>query len=172
MNDRNGEGAGVAIVIGIAIVIGQLVLALIAAISICITAALSVMAVIALVCDGITIFGEHTSRTDAIKFFVRGAAGAVALPLFLALVCSFLPWEALPWQPKTIRWVVFAGFAFGSWGIEIIEALVAEEQAKTANYMVLPPLPEHEIYVPPAAPTVEPVRPFQFASWKDGESRQ
>lgn len=38
-----------------------------------------------------------------------------------------------------------------------------------AQYLILPPLPEHDVYMPPVMPTVEPVKPFRFASWDDEE---
>lgn len=163
MNDRNNEGAAIAMVFAIIILVAQIIAAIVAAIVICFTVAFSLVAIIALVRDGVTLWGEHTSRKDAILFFARGAVGTVAVPLFIGLVAAILGWQLL----IPMKWMLLAGFAFGSWGVELLVALDEEEKAKASAMMILPPLPEHEQYVPPVAPSIEPVRPFHFASWDD-----
>ena len=166
MDSRNGEGALGLMVVGVFLVLAQIMAAVIAAIVICLTVAFTLVATLVLIFDGVTLWGEHTSRDEAVRFFVRGSIGSIAVPAFLSLILYILHWEGLEPDVAFNGWVMLAGFAFGSWGIELIAEV---EKQKAAEMVVLPPLPEETYYLPPVTPTIEPVKPFHFASWEDEE---
>lgn len=166
MDSRNGEGALGLMVVGVLLMLAQILAAVIAAILICLTAAFTLIATLALIFDGVTLWGEHTSKEEAVRFFVRGSIGSIAVPTFLSLILYILHWQGLEPNAAFNGWVMLAGFAFASWGIELIAEV---EKQKAAEMVVLPPLTEETYHLPPVIPTVEPVKPFQFASWDDEE---
>ena len=170
MDSRNNvEGAIGLMVIGILLLVAQIIFAVVASIVIVLTVAFTLVATLALIFDGITLWGEHTSREEAVRFFVRGWIGSLAVPAFLSLILYFLHWEGLTPGDAFNDWVMLAGFAFGSWGIDLIEEVEKQKAAEANEVIVLPPLPEYEQIVPPVVPTIEPVRPFHFATWDDEE---
>lgn len=172
MDSRNGEGTIGLMVIGILMLVAQIIAAVVAAIVICLTVAFTLVAMLALIFDGITLWGEHTSKDEAVRFFVRGAIGSVAVPAFLSLILYFLHWEGLAPEDAFNGWVMLAGYAFGSWGIELIEEVEKQKAAEMSQMVVLPPHPEYDHSAPPVVPAIEPVRPFHFASWEDEDLRR
>ena len=169
MDSRNTEGAIGLMVIGILLVVAQMIFAVVAAIVIVFTAAFTLVAMLALIFDGITLWGEHTSREEAVRFFVRGWIVSLAVPAFLSLILYFLHWEGLTPGDAFNDWVMLAGYAFGSWGIELIEEIEKQKAAEMNQMIVLPPHPDYDHITPPVVPTIEPVRPFHFATWDDEE---
>jgi hypothetical protein len=166
MDNRNNlEGAMVLAALGIAIFLLKFVFAIFTAIALCVTAAFSVIAIIAILNGGVTINGEHTSAREGMMFFVRGVIGAIVLSVVLALAFDILG-ERFPFAP---HWVWLAGFVIGSTGGEFAKAEAEAEKARAAEYIVLPPLAERGRNEPPVMPTIEPVRPFHFATWDDEE---
>jgi hypothetical protein len=166
MDNRNNlEGAMLLAALGVAIFLLKFVFAIFTAIALCVTAAFSAVAIIAVLNGGVTINGEHTTAREGKMFFVRGVVGAIVLSVVLALAFDILG-ERFPFAA---HWVWLAGFVIGSTGGEFAKAEEEAEKARAAEYMVLPPLAERDLYESPAPPTIEPVRPFHFASWDDEE---
>jgi hypothetical protein len=164
MNSRNDGMSGEAIVFALVLFIAYIIFAVVAALAIMLTVIFTVVALVAFANDGVTLFGEYTSRDEARAFFVRGYVGALLFPVFAALVLAILGLNI----PIPYGWVAFAGYALGSVGGGII--LASEEAEKAAQQTILPPLSEPEQYQPPALPQRTVTRqPFTFAEWKDEE---
>ncbi|MGE4431428.1 MAG: hypothetical protein AB7E05_11880 [Sphingobium sp.] len=118
--------------------------------------------------NGTTFMDETVTPHEGKMFFVRGFIGMIALPVFLGIVFAILG-EQIPF---TSQWIWLAGFVLGSTGVEYLiyqEQQEQQEKAKAQGAVVLPPLPDHQPSKPHVTPTVEPVKPFRFASWEDEE---
>lgn len=165
MDSRNNlEGALLFGVLSIVIFVVQFLFAVFATIALLLTAALSVVSILAIVNNGTTFMDETVTPHEGKMFFVRGFVGMIALPVFLGIVFAILG-EQIPF---TSQWIWLAGFVLGSTGVEYLIYQEQQEKAKAQGAVVLPPLPDYEPSKP-VTPTVEPVKPFRFASWEDEE---
>jgi hypothetical protein len=171
MSQQNNEMNGAAIVIGIVCAIAYVLFSIVAVLVSMVCVVFTILSIVAWVNGGLKLFGQELTVSEARMFLLRGVGFAIFVPIFWALLMAFMD------QPNTapLNWLVIGGYVFGSAGLEIIDAweTAKEEQRQQAiDQFVMPPLPEETYYLPPVMPTIEPVKPFQFASWEDEESRR
>lgn len=106
----------------------------------------------------------YVDNHDARAFVIRGAFGAVVLPLFLLAADLFLDvpirWDWLPY-------FIVGGYAVFSVGFEVMVAADSE-----IPYIDRDPIPRH-LSLPQARQELlpPPPRPARFASWDDEEAR-
>lgn len=171
MHQQNNEMAGAAIVIGFVCVLAYYFICAVAVLVGIFCFVCTIACIIALMTGGFTLFGEEMTVSEARTFLLRGIGFAIFVPIFWALLMAFMG------EPNTapLHWLVIGGYVFGSAGLVLIEAweeIEKEKREQAIEQFIMPPLPEETYYLPPVMPTVEPVKPFHFASWDDEEPRR
>lgn len=141
----------------------------------------AVVALVAILFDGIEIGDFEMSRHDGSAFFVRGVLGAVALPMFLILFAALLGGQA---PPEVVLHGTIAGFAIGSVGLPLFILYHEREQAASLPARHAPKAIEIEALPAPREerPSQSQARcgekpcerkmnghktPFEYASWDD-----
>lgn len=162
-NNRNDEGVAIAMIIGFIGAAVLVVAALFAVFFLFLAFALTIAAIFAW--NKPRRFGKFILTPEEARGFVhRGLAGAVLIPLFIALLDIFLNLH-VNWN--FLFHFMLAGYVLGSIGVEV---MMAEENGGQSHHIpdhTQLPAPRQEVLPPPA----KPAGPFRYASWDDEEER-
>lgn len=159
-NDNSGMAIGFAVVATGMFFLAMMVFAIAAFASIIFT-------VIALCAWNrpITLLGETWQPHEARSFVKRGLLGMVLLPVF-AIFCSAM--FKLHIVDEAWLYIVIAGYALGSIGVEIMMEQAKQDRAANATY--IPPMPPASLPSPQEkARPQQPREPFTFGDWNDEE---
>ena len=113
--------------------------------------------------------GKIIIEPDEARSFVhRGLAGAVLVPMFIALASSMFE-VVINWD--YVNYFIVGGYVAGSLGLEM---LFAQEQAQAQAQTIVPEQKPSLERLPAPPRTFLPPQdqePFRFASWDDEEPR-
>lgn len=165
MSGNNNELNGTMVAIFIVCAILSAVIQFIAALAVFAAIIATIVAVIAWINGGLQMGDDYLSKESAISFILRGVMCGILAPVFLKFACAFLDWDSSAFDWEMIG---LCGYAYGSVGIAIIEAMEGkDQQPPTPPQAVLPPLPEPEQRIPHVVE--RDLRPFEHADWDDEE---
>lgn len=164
-NDNSGLAIGIAFIGGFAIIFAAILFALLAFVSLIFTA----MAIVAW--NKPLVIGKfRLEPEEARRFVYRGLAGMIFLPAFV-MFCAVVFNVYI--VDQAWGYLLIAGYAAGSLGIEILTAQDQPAQAQDAgNMIILPPQPSEEKPRSQRPLPRQPQEPFRYASWDDEEENR
>lgn len=113
------------------------------------------------------IFGQVLHPHEARAFVYRGLLGMVLAPLFVIFCAAMFKLHIVD---EAWLYIIIAGYAGGSVGIEVLKAQAEQEAAANATY--IPPAPPAALPQPKETARPEARQPFTFADWDDEEPRR